>query len=50
MNEPIDKDQDAGMFNEIALQSPNVTQVTIAIKVSQWGNGISSRERKKEHR
>ena len=34
--------------NHIVIQSPNMTQVTIAIKVSQWENDISSRKRKKD--
>ena len=36
--------------NHIVFQSLNMTQVTIAIKVSQWENDISSRKIKKDHR
>ena len=33
--------------NQVVIQSPNMTQVTIAIKVNQWKNDISSRKIKK---
>ena len=36
--------------NEIVFKSPNMTQVTIAIKVSQFENDISSRKRQTEKR
>ena len=35
--------------NQIVFQSPNMTQVTIAIKVSQCENDTSSRKIKKDH-
>ena len=36
--------------NEIVFKSPNMTQVTIAIKISQLENDISSRKRQKQYR
>ena len=35
--------------NHIVFQSPNMTQVTIAVKVSQWENDISSTKIEKDH-
>ena len=32
---------------QIVFQSLNITQVTIAIKVNQWENDISSKKKKK---
>ena len=50
MKKPIDNTKMLKSFvNEIVFKSPNMTQVTIAIKISQLENDISARKRQKQY-